>query len=130
MCVNSLLKLKGKLKPEVYEQVVQKYRESLYKNPRPAAHRKRSSWSPVCEAILAGKEVPRITGPVRICIHTQRKHLPRDVGAISYKALLDSIVSTGVLEDDNAKIVAEVIPTVTAGQDEYTEITIEKLPAG
>jgi hypothetical protein len=126
MRVNDLLKLKGVLSREAYAQAVQKYRESVHKNPRPAAYRKRGSWSPICEAILAGKEVPRITGPVRVRIHTQRKHLPRDVGAVSYKALLDSIVSTGVLEDDNAKIVHEIIPTVSAGQEEYTEIIIEK----
>ena len=127
MRVNELLKLKAVLSPDAYEQVIQKYRKSLHKNPRPATHRKRGSWSPICEAILAGKEVPRVAGPVRVRIHTQRKHLPRDVGAISCKAVLDSIVSTGILEDDNAKIVKEIIPTVSAGQEEYTEIIIESI---
>lgn len=126
--VNSLLKLKGKLSPEVYEQVVQKYRESFNKNPCPVAHRKRNIISPICEAILEGKEVPRIIGPVRISIHTVRKFTPTDAGAISYKATLDSIVSCGVLQNDTLKGVPEAPRvTVSKGDEEYTEILIEKI---
>lgn len=127
MRVNDLLKLKAILSPEAYAQAVQKYGESVHKNPRPASYRKRSSESAISESILAGQTVPRVTGPVRVRIHTQRKHLPRDVCAVSWKAVLDSVVSAGILEDDNRKIVQEVVPTVSAGQDEYTEIIIESI---
>lgn len=128
MRVNNLLKLKAQLRPEVYEQVVSKYRESLHKNPRPITHRKRSEESAISESILAGKEVPRIDGFVHIRIHTVRKHLPRDAGAISQKALLDSIVSAGILPDDNRKHIPQsAIVTEECGQEEYTEIIIERI---
>jgi hypothetical protein len=127
MRINNLLKLKKILSKEAYGQAVQKYGQSIDKNPGPAAHRKRSEESAVSESILAGQEVPRVDGPVRVYIHTQRKHLPRDVCAVSWKAALDSVVSAGVLKDDNQKLVQEVIPTVSAGQEEYTEIIIERI---
>jgi len=128
--INQLLKLKKILSAEAYEQAIQKYGQSVDKNPCPVAHRKRSEESDVSESILAGQKVPRVIGPVRVFIHTQRKYLPRDVCAISWKAALDSVVSAGVLENDNREIVQEVIPTVSAGQEEYTEIIIERIQPG
>jgi len=125
--VNSLLRLKNTLPPEYYEQVVSQYKKNLHKNSSSAAYRKRSAENAVCEALLAGQEIPRFTGPVRVLIHTVRKALPRDLGAISYKAVLDSIVSCGILEDDNRKIVQEIIPTDSAGPEEYTDIIIENI---
>lgn len=77
---------------------------------------------------MGKKEVPRFLGPVRIRIITVRKVAPRDAGAISEKAIIDSLVSANVLPDDNSKIIPER-PEVSCvvGMPEITRIEIEEI---
>lgn len=77
---------------------------------------------------LAKKESPRFNSPVRITITVYRQRLC-DTDNIAAKAAIDGIVRCGILLDDSAKFVKEVIyrqQKVKSKEDEQTEILIEE----
>ena len=64
--------------------------------------------------------------PVSIHIHSVRHRLT-DADGISGKALIDSLVLSGVLQDDSPEFVKEVSYSQEKGETEYTVITIQRL---
>ena len=122
------------LSPEAYELLCNKLdgkrkKKAGHHASGASSHKKRGSFSTVSTAILAGKEVPRFDGCVSCRIVTVRKTMPRDARAIWEKAVIDSIVSCGILPDDNTKIISEKDFTVecVAGMPEMTRIEIIEL---
>lgn len=117
---------KNKLGRDAYEQLEKK---TGNRNPCPTSNKKRNTFSPICAAILAGKKIPRFNGRISCRIVTVRKVVPRDARAIWEKAVLDSLVSCGVLPDDNTQIIAEKDLSVECicGEPEITRIEIEEL---
>jgi Holliday junction resolvase RusA-like endonuclease len=62
----------------------------------------------------------------RIRCHTRAKRLG-DCDGRSIKAILDGIVQAGILPDDSAKFVKEVVFTQELGTPDETIITIEEI---
>lgn len=67
---------------------------------------------------------PRFTAPVRVTFYHTRRTLA-DQDNLSGKAVLDGIVTDGVLADDSPKEVTEVRHIQTQGPVETTTIIIE-----
>jgi hypothetical protein len=112
---------KGIIAKEYHGQLEKKVSN---RNPRSPSNLERTTRNKP----LAKKITPRFTGPVRICIATVRKVLPRDHHAISEKYVLDSIVSANILQDDSQKYIPEPPEIkVLCGIPEMTRIEIEEI---
>lgn len=80
---------------------------------------------PIKPAPLATKEGKGYDGPVVIVVLERRHRLPDRDGS-SFKYLLDAIVSAGLLQDDNRKIVQDIKRIeVQVSKDEPEETIVE-----
>jgi len=75
---------------------------------------------------LGKKKSPRLDTPVRILCHTISKRLG-DCDGRSIKAVLDGIVTAGILPTDSHESVQEVRFTQELGTEDQTIITIETI---
>lgn len=94
------------------------------RNRNPAPH---ANVEPdIANAALRANEAPRFSSQVCITISHTRKRLA-DIDGLSGKAAIDGLVEAGILTDDSAKQVAEVIHRQFKGEPEKTVITICEL---
>ena len=81
---------------------------------------------PVPDAPNAAHEVPTFDSPVRVTFIHYRKRLC-DVDGLSGKAVLDAIVTSGILADDSPGEIAEVRHRQVKSKIEYTRVIIEAI---
>jgi len=71
-------------------------------------------------------EVKKINPPVNIHVHSKRKSLA-DADGLCAKWVIDEIVDSGILPDDNPKNVHSVSFSQEKGEPEETIVTIEEV---
>lgn len=76
-----------------------------------------------CDEPLGEKKNTGFNPPYSIRVHTIRKRLG-DPDGVSAKAAIDGIVKAGLLPDDSAKFIKEILFTQEKGKEEKTIITI------
>ena len=82
--------------------------------------------STISDESLGKKKGPRFSTPVNLSVLSIRNRLA-DTDGVSAKAVIDGIVKAGILQDDTAGHVIQVLYSQEKGDDEKTIIKITPL---